>query len=795
MRKIILLLHLAVILFPTVTFGQYDATTDTYTLQDSDVTVENGKITYCATSATDWGTGKLIIPETLNNQQIISIQGNGLLEGRVFSDKGLTEVFLPSCLQVIENNAFANNQIEKVHFSENSLLKTIMSNAFHANNISKITIPRMVSFIGAGAFQQNNLTSVEFEPYSFIRYIDRGAFRNNSSLASFELPINANPGFTEYRKVLYSQDKGIQNVTVTDFSNTILAQLPLHVLTTEDIEFKNNTLSNYYGGYMKIVVPEYMEGEQVKVLTATMFGQCIDTIVLARSIDTINSHVFSENMFSRIRIPSNVKHFGDHAGIYLFSPGIIDFENNSSLSYIGKVAFQVPEGSANALPNDVIKEGYSFSHWEFLYTQVYSIIENYQSYEAQFSPTTAYTVSGNIDIDTLDGVSLILTGDFKGYRYPENDKSYSFLLNEGRVMTITPQKEGYSFVPASRTVTDLSANTSGLNFTATQTGAIITGRIDIDNTEKIWLQISGDFNGTVKLQDDGTYILPVNTGRNITLTPIKDGYIFSPQNITINNAQGTLTGNDFETGQSYFMVSGNISIDVPENVELHISGDMNMSKTLQSDGDFSFTTPNETNISITPQKAGYVFSPQSISISRVIADTSDLQFIASRLAYKVSGTIEGSDLNNIVLQISGDTSAILNVETDGNFSFNILSRKSITITPQKEGCIFTPANRAISDIKNDTSAITFIANPATGINAINDCNISLFPNPANSEIYIASGEQITKFALFDSNGSEILSQKVNNKNAVLDIKHLPNGIYLVMINTNHKKISKMIIIE
>lgn len=79
---------LFLLIISNVTFGQYDITIDTYTLQDRDVTVEDGVITSCITSATDWGTGKLIIPDSLDGQMIIKI-ADGNMQKTYLEKKGL----------------------------------------------------------------------------------------------------------------------------------------------------------------------------------------------------------------------------------------------------------------------------------------------------------------------------------------------------------------------------------------------------------------------------------------------------------------------------------------------------------------------------------------------------------------------------------------------------------------------------------------------------------------------------------------------------------------------------------
>jgi hypothetical protein len=78
---------------------------------------------------------------------------------------------------------------------------------------------------------------------------------------------------------------------------------------------------------------------------------------------------------------------------------------------------------------------------------------------------------------------------------------------------------------------------------------------------------------------------------------------------------------------------------------------------------------------------------------------------------------------------------------------------------------------------------------------VSDYNI--YPNPANTKLNITKGEQI-KYAtlkIFDINGKNILTQKLSDKNTMINVSALPNGIYFYKIldNNNNLETGKIII--
>lgn len=139
--------------------AQYNQATDTYTLQDADVTVLNGVITACSTSATEWGTGKLIIPKTLDGQTVSAISDGS--DG-VFQFKKINDIQFPETLSSIGDNAFLGNIIDDLIIPDH--IKYLGTNAFYFSfSIKTLIISQNIDTIREGTFDHakiNFLTNV-----------------------------------------------------------------------------------------------------------------------------------------------------------------------------------------------------------------------------------------------------------------------------------------------------------------------------------------------------------------------------------------------------------------------------------------------------------------------------------------------------------------------------------------------------------------------------------------------------------------------------------------------------------
>jgi hypothetical protein len=87
------------------------------------------------------------------------------------------------------------------------------------------------------------------------------------------------------------------------------------------------------------------------------------------------------------------------------------------------------------------------------------------------SPNT-YSISGTVTLGGagLSGVTVTLTG---GATATTNSSGiFTFSSVQSGTYSLTPALSGYSFTPTSTSVTVNSANVTGKNFTATNTGSV-----------------------------------------------------------------------------------------------------------------------------------------------------------------------------------------------------------------------------------------------------------------------------------------------------------------------------------
>jgi hypothetical protein len=77
------------------------------------------------------------------------------------------------------------------------------------------------------------------------------------------------------------------------------------------------------------------------------------------------------------------------------------------------------------------------------------------------------------------------------------------------------------------------------------------------------------------------------------------------------------------------------------------------------------------------------------------------------------------------------------------------------------------------------------ASQVLGVNGISNANtISVYPNPANSEIVInAAGQKIDNATIYDINGQIVLNTKSPSQNQV-DVSQLTDGIYFIEVKVN-----------
>lgn len=176
------------------------------------------------------------------------------------------------------------------------------------------------------------------------------------------------------------------------------------------------------------------------------------------------------------------------------------------------------------------------------------------------TPEPTYSISGRVSGDTVQDVTIQMTGAATASTVTDADGNYIFSgLYNGRY-TITPSKNGFAFSPTSTAVNLNGANQTGKNFTATKipakyaisgtvsegaAGAGFTRLNQVQGVEGVLMTLSGDAAGTTTTNASGNYSFSgIVEGSRYTVTPSAAGYTFNPESLS-GTVVGDAAGVDF----------------------------------------------------------------------------------------------------------------------------------------------------------------------------------------------------------------------------------------------------------
>ena len=419
-------------------------------------------------------------------------EGNKYINDYAFYKNSINSLLIPNSVDSIGNYAFSENIITSITLSEGT--KSIMDYAFYINEIDNLTIPSSVKYIGNYAFSENNMGILsitdtidylgnfafslnnieEITLPNIIKRIGFGAFNNNSIVqvngeTSDGIFYNRNIDGTEGNEKIVSYGGVHENIDfiplyvntigIYSFYNSHIKKLkiPFGVTSIEDFAFSTNQIDSLFipGSVDSIGQSSFYENEILKLK--------FDTI---SSIRYIGSSAFQNNNIEELIIPNSINSIKDYA--FALNPfDSISFHINSSVTSIGEMAFYSNNSSLTSisLPAPVLNEGFVFTVWKNNESDtVTEIAKFYMSYNAEFKDTTSYEVSGSVNINKSHGLLLSISGDYDGTIVPGDDGIFNFLLNEGRNITLSPVREGYSFTPQFIEISDIRSNITDLQF-------------------------------------------------------------------------------------------------------------------------------------------------------------------------------------------------------------------------------------------------------------------------------------------------------------------------------------------
>jgi hypothetical protein len=253
------------------------------------------------------------------------------------------------------------------------------------------------------------------------------------------------------------------------------------------------------------------------------------------------------------------------------------------------------------------------------------------------------TISG-ATVQLLQGATQIATATVG------TNGSYTFSSVANGSYTLQPSEAGFTFSPATQNATVNGNTVTVLAFTATATTGSINGSISQTGT------ITG---ATVQLLQGATLIATATVGTNgsytfssvangvYTLQPSEAGFTFAPatQNVTVNGnvvAAQTFTATAAGAGWS---LSGVISPSlIGTDAVVTLSGAGGGTATADAGGNYSFANLANGIYTLTPSKAGTVFTPLYQSATINGANVNASLFTAE----SVNGQIKYPDLSDII---------------------------------------------------------------------------------------------------------------------------------------------------
>ena len=232
------------------------------------------------------------------------------------------------------------------------------------------------------------------------------------------------------------------------------------------------------------------------------------------------------------------------AGVAFTASGGTCTNSNAS----GQYSCAVPPGwTGNVTPS---LSGYAFTPASRNYTNV-TTNQTAQNYTA----TVVYQVSGTVTAvgSALSGVTL--TPGSGGSCTPSNASGqYSCTVPSGWTGSVTPSLSGYSFTPASRSYSNVTANQSAQDYATVNVQ--VSGTVTLSALPLGGVAFAATNNGACTgTNTAGQYACTVPQGWSGSVTPTLAGYSFTPASRNHSNVTSNQSGQDY-TGAAVGGVAG-----------------------------------------------------------------------------------------------------------------------------------------------------------------------------------------------------------------------------------------------
>ncbi len=292
--------------------------------------------------------------------------------------------------------------------------------------------------------------------------------------------------------------------------------------------------------------------------------------------------------------------------------------------------------------------------------------------------------------------------------YTNQNGQLVFPVNHGSNCTIQVSKPGYFFVTPSITLSQISNSQSVQFTTRNPMQYTISGFVTDTNNLPISNVAVLSTYPVVYTNAQGGFSLSVQENSNIEITPQKNGYQFTPTTVSYNSITENKVQNFLGTIR-YLSVSGTILYNEIGLVNVNVGYNSYFTNT-DVNGNYTFSIPYGSNVTIKPDNIGYCFTPDSLFISNITTDLSDINFIAQRQRLQIRGLVKlaNQPLPNVRITSMDSTLEVI-TNSQGRYQYPAFYGDNIVLIPLLDGYGFDPASYTLNNVIADRDSINFSA--------------------------------------------------------------------------------------
>jgi beta-glucanase (GH16 family) len=337
------------------------------------------------------------------------------------------------------------------------------------------------------------------------------------------------------------------------------------------------------------------------------------------------------------------------------------------------------------------------------------------------SSLASFSISGSIiPSGGVGRPTLTLTGAASATTTARSSGTFTFSNLANGTYTVTPSNTGYTFTPASQTVTINGSSITGLSFTATQnTATTYTISGTVTGASGTTLTLAGTSTGTTSAGSSGDFSFSGLANGSYTVTPSRSGFSFSPASLAVTVNGANVTAANFTATALGFNISGTLSpVTGGSGATVTLSGAASATSTSDGSGNFVFTGVKNGTYAVTPSQTGYSFSPTTQSVTVNSANVTGVNFTAAAASptYTLSGSISPSTSGSgVLVSLTGVASASTTTDSSGNFTFTSLANGAYTVTPSSQAATFSPVSQAVTISNANVTGLAFTATPTSNI--------------------------------------------------------------------------------